>query len=88
MTTTNNLEALLRRWAVLEPERCREKGGGYSVCCGGIWRTALDDFSAEPHRIKGALREACWNRGMYDMVDDLHKSASAYLAALESEGKP
>lgn len=80
----NSLELLLKKWSELEPDRCRVKGNGYSVLCGGIWRTALDDFSGEPHRVKAALREACWESGMYDMVDDIYFTSVEYFQRLES----
>lgn len=61
------MEELLKRWAKVEPDRCRldEKTGDLAVMLRGNWKKALTFMrEADPERIEGAVREAIEARGL------------------------
>lgn len=71
MSETNELEALLRRWAELEPDRCFFYADSLTACCVrvGHYETSVSDASLWPHRIthphhiQAAVQEAIEARG-------------------------
>ena len=63
---TTTLEALLRRWAELEPDACEYDTdlGCYSVVVGDLW-IPLDNWHTKAYTAQAATQEAIERRGLH-----------------------
>ena len=81
-TDTTTLEALLRRWAELEPERCILTGyepyQGYSVRVKGAMQMA-DLLHAGDYVVQGATQEAIERRGWMWSLDSQYMDSGVPL---------
>jgi hypothetical protein len=67
---TQTLETLLRRWAEMEPNRCRlNDDGDLCVMLRDRWKNALTFMrEPDPERIQGAVQKAIEAHGLYKYV--------------------
>lgn len=91
MSEMNELEALLRRWAELEPERCKFLDGAGPIS-GFYVSGAYGDVSvyqkgrhAHPAYIEAAVRECIESRG-WTWIIESSTTAPRYGAALDEMG--
>lgn len=82
MSETNELEALLRRWAELEPGRCRldTATNDLGVMLRDNWKKGLTFMGEpDPERIQGAVQEAIEARGWHWTIQGKIQKTYAHI---------